>query len=130
MVYRSKVDWWLAVLLVGVPLVLCGMALALHRPGLCIVSVVVLALYGVAALPVVYETAAGGLLIRQGLLRRRISYSEIHAIRPSRSALASAALSLDRVEIEYGQADSVLISPENKVDFLKEMRTLASHAGE
>jgi hypothetical protein len=127
MVYRSKVDWWLAVILIAVPFVPVCLAVYLREPALYVIPLVVIALYGAVALPLSYETGSERLILRHGLRRTGIPYSEIHAVRSTRSAVSSPALSLDRVEIEYGQAERVLISPMKKQDFLSEMRTRVPH---
>ena len=121
-VYRSKVDHWLAAVLIAAPLLPVGLAVYLHQPFLLGITVFVLAIYGVAALPVSYEAGSDQLVIRCGLARTNISYSEIHSMRPTRSALSSPALSLDRIEIRYAQAGGVLISPVDRRAFLEDMR--------
>lgn len=130
MIYRSKIDWWFAAILIAVPLVPACLAVYLREPALSVIPVVVLLLYGAVGFPMSYETASEKLIVRHGLCATRIPYSEIHTVYPIRNALSSPALSLDRVEIKYGQAGSVLISPAKRLDFLKEMRTRVPHADE
>ena len=79
-VYRSKVDHWLAAVLIAAPLLPVGLAVYLHQPFLLGITVFLLAIYGVAALPVSYEAGSDQLVIRRGLARTNISYSEIYSI--------------------------------------------------
>jgi hypothetical protein len=71
-----------------------------------------------------YETNADALVIRAGLTTRRIPYSTITAVRPSSSRRSSFAMSLDRVEIEYG-SKRMLIAPKNQDEFFSDMAARA-----
>ena len=71
MTYRSKVDLWIAALLVAVPLVLIGPGIYLHQPALLVIAAIILAGYGLLALPVSYNLGAECLVIRSGVMRTR-----------------------------------------------------------
>ncbi|MCV9387047.1 PH domain-containing protein [Reichenbachiella ulvae] len=65
------------------------------------------------------------LLITCGFLyHSAIDIKSIHSIRPSRSIISAPAASLDRIKLKYGRWDSVIISPENKQQFIKELQTI------
>ncbi|MBD3582517.1 PH domain-containing protein [Flavobacterium selenitireducens] len=65
----------------------------------------------------------GGLLhIRCGLWRRKIDVSRIHRIETSRNLVSSPAMSLDRLEIYYDKMNSVVISPKDKIGFVKALK--------
>lgn len=126
--FRSKVDAWLVLLVIATgvlalttsfPLILRGV------PGAIPIAVVVF--LSVVALPVwlllstLYWFEGDQLCIRSGPLRWRIPVSQIRAVTPSRSLLSSPALSMDRLRIDYGRHQSVLVSPLDKQGFLAEL---------
>ncbi len=66
-----------------------------------------------------YEVSADTLRIVCGPFRQRISISDITAVEPTRSALSSPALSLDRLRIRHGKIRRVLVSPADKRGFIR-----------
>ena len=66
-----------------------------------------------------YEVSADTLKIVCGPFRQRITISDITAIEPTRSALSSPALSLDRLRIRHGKIRRVLVSPADKRGFIR-----------
>ncbi|MET0289911.1 MAG: PH domain-containing protein [Pseudoxanthomonas sp.] len=71
-----------------------------------------------------YLLTAERLLIRCGPFRWRIRLAEIRAVTPTRSLLSGPALSLDRLRIDHGHWNSVLISPHAREDFLARLAHL------
>jgi len=71
-----------------------------------------------------YDTTADALVVRAGLTTRRIPYSTITAVRPSSDGRSSLAMSLDRVEIEYG-SKRLLIAPRNQEAFFSDIAARA-----
>jgi hypothetical protein len=57
------------------------------------------------------------LLVRSGPVDRRVALNEITGITPTRSARSSPGLSLDRLEVRYGEQGSILVSPKDKTGF-------------
>jgi hypothetical protein len=53
-----------------------------------------------------------------------IDINQIRKIEFTRSVLSSPALSLDRIEIFYNKFDSVIVSPENKLEFIAQLTGL------
>ncbi|UKE71286.1 PH domain-containing protein [Xanthomonas cerealis pv. cerealis] len=60
-----------------------------------------------------YTIESEVLIVRSGPIRQRIPLDQISDIRPSSNPISSPALSLDRLEIHYGQK-RILISPKDK----------------
>jgi hypothetical protein len=60
-------------------------------------------------------------LIRAGLIRLRIAYTEITAVEPSRSLWSAPALSLRRVKISFSGGFQ-LVSPSQRERFIHELR--------
>jgi hypothetical protein len=61
------------------------------------------------------------LRIRCGPFNWRVPINEITAVTPTRNPLSSPALSLDRLLIEYGQGRAIMISPEPRAEFLRQL---------
>ncbi|MCZ2156874.1 MAG: PH domain-containing protein [Bryobacterales bacterium] len=75
-----------------------------------------------------YYVFEGGILrVRCGPLRWSIPLDHIHRVEPSRNSRSSPALSLDRLRIDYGCGKFVLVSPEDKEGFLREINARRSN---
>jgi len=109
-IYSSKKDLWLVLIIALVGLALAGAttyylcANGIRHPltwilllGFLFFSAVVL----ICAYPVSYTITPSELLIRSGLTRYCITLSSIEAVQPTRNPLSSPALSLDRLQIDY-----------------------------
>jgi membrane protein YdbS with pleckstrin-like domain len=136
--YRSKVDAWLAAVLLGAFLItLMAMSFVVVLLGAFATAwwivVFVLVIWGFVLsllFPLYYEITASTLLVRSGWIRRQIPLSSIQRVFPTNNPLSAPALSLDRLQVEYTQGSLprfVLISPRDKPSFL---RDLADHAGD
>jgi Bacterial PH domain len=128
MMYRSKVDLWLAAVLISGPLIPIGTAISTRQTFPLAIAVFMLVVYRLVVFPTFYETDSDKLVIRNGVFKKNVLYSEIRSMRPTRCALSSPALSLDRIEIRYAQAGVVLISPADRRAFLEDMRVHAPQA--
>jgi Bacterial PH domain len=134
--YRSKVDWWIALLLCVPPAASIAVCVALVLAGKTselpwgLVSVLfVLGLYFGLVFPLRYGLDDTHLLVRFGVCRRRIPLAAISEVRPTHNPLRSApALSLDRLHVQYGQGffKAMMISPTDRNGFLDD---LAQRAG-
>ena len=137
--YKSKKDAWLIVIIAVAFLIsLFSLVLTFITPGAIqqdgwVSIVVVVVLWGfIASLiwPLYYEITSSELVVRSGLLHWEIPLSSIQQVYPSHNMLASPALSLDRLRIEYSRNDKtrfMLISPKDKSGFLTD---IAQNAGD
>src|SRR5262249_35749849 len=133
--YRTKIDWWLAVLLCLAPVasVAACIALALGGKtselpwGIAAVAVVA-AVYLGLVFPMRYGVDDNQLIVRFGLCRQRIPLADISEVHPTHNPLSSPALSLDRLRVRFGQGffKAVMISPADRSSFLDD---LAQKAG-
>ncbi len=133
--YRSKVDWWIAVLLWVAPLVSLSVCvrMVLERKftelpiGIGMLILIAVLYLGVV-MPIAYGMHSDHLWIKSGWFRYSIGLSDIVEVKPSRNPLSSPALSLDRLSVRYGTGlfKAVLISPADRDLFLDE---LAAKAG-
>ncbi len=127
MTYRSKVDIGLA-MGVGVGLALgWGAAFIAISRGIVYGWPLLLVVVGVVTVvfPVRYRITETELIVRSGVLRKRILLDSIEEVHPTRNALSAAAWSLDRLQVNYrdkqGSIRFLLISPERKKAFLREL---------
>jgi membrane protein YdbS with pleckstrin-like domain len=118
--YKSKVDWWIAAILVALPCGLLFVSIWLILSGETMGGLINLSALGVVLLvytfglfPLRYELTSDVLVIRSGWGKRRVPYAEIRNVQPSRSLLSSPALSLDRLRIDYGRTFPIYISPDD-----------------
>ena len=71
--------------------------------------------------PCRYTLAKDHLVVRTGIVRWRIAYTDVTDIAPSREIWAAPAMSLQRVKIRYGSGRSMLISPRERERFIAEL---------
>ena len=134
MVYHSKKDWWLVALVwAGVLLPLAIGIYNLVAPNgnahagwtLLFICTLIGALVLFLTYPLYYEITASKLIVRCGVLvRKEIPLSLIVEAHPTRNPLSAPAWSLDRLQIDYtrdGGVSLMLISPEDKLRFLREL---------
>ncbi len=127
-VYRSKTDLWLIALLVIAMIASLFGALVMSSMGTpeTWAVAVFIAIVGVGLplwllLSTRYVLAQGQLRVLSGPFKWCIPVAKITTITPTSSPLSSPALSLDRLRIDYGVGNSVMISPRNKEQFVKDI---------
>ena len=128
--YKSKVDWWLhltfiIMLILNIWLIVDFIISPSFVMG---ISGGVILICNIFTLPwwlnSYYFLEEEQLLINIGYIKVRIPYKSVESIQETRIPWASMALSLDRIEIKYKKknfAETVLISPVRKQEFLKEL---------
>ncbi len=124
-VYRSKIDVWLIVVLgfaMLAALYSAGQTVLSNTPGAILIALLVAAVgVGLPAwllLSTRYTLEASSLLVQSGPFKWAIPLADIKNITPSNNPLSSPALSLDRLRIEYGNRNALMISPKDKEQFL------------
>ena len=131
LVFPSKCDWWLAVLLlVVVSAQLTGAVIVFMSGEVLWVGIVLLLSAGFIAWilrTTFYVVDESRLLIRSGPFWWTVELGTIEEIVPTHNPLSSPALSLDRLCIRY-RIDSrrrmVMISPDDKEGFLRVIAAL------
>jgi hypothetical protein len=127
MVYRTKISWglWIPVFLM---LTITGAFMVRDGawPGL-IVNLFVLFMIIHLLTNTYYEIEGDLLTIRSGIIyKKSIEVSRIRKITETNNPLSAPAASLDRLAIMYDKWTTVLISPENKEQFIAHMLQLNS----
>ncbi len=121
-VFPSKRDPWLTAVLLLAALVSASAALPpapTWLSGLLVATAVVLAWIWLGTR---YTVTSSELIINSGPFRWKVPLASIREVTPSRLALSSPALSLDRLLIRYGHGGFVLVSPADRQGFLKAIR--------
>lgn len=135
-VHKSKVDsWFIATLGFSVIVSLAAAGFVVYMKASPMTWGVAVFTAGIGAgLPVwlirstYYAIGSEYLLVRCGPFKFNIRLTEISHITPSNNLLSSPALSLDRLRIDYGQGRSLMISPCDKEQFLKDIRAAQNGA--
>lgn len=136
-IYKTKIDWWIGLLIMPVPLLIIALSLwelvtgdAMKGIGVLGIFAVLLLLYRLFIFPMRYTLASEELIVHLGLLKLRYPYKDILQIRESRSPLGGYGMSLDRLEITFrrknGKEGTILISPREKEAFWKKMNARRS----
>lgn len=116
-IYKSKVDWWLIVVILivfGYPIV---EGILSKKYVLSAVFLVLLVLFYFLAKSIQYKIDGENLII----WRTKISIQSIHKVYRTRMPLSSPALSLDRIAIVYNKYDEIFISLKEREEFIKEL---------
>ncbi|MDR0768098.1 MAG: PH domain-containing protein [Methanosarcinales archaeon] len=131
MKFKSKIDWWMHLAFLGMLVTNAWfIILYIQQPDfiVAISTLFILLLNVFLIMPIwlntYYTLGESELLVKSGLLiGTKIEYGSIQSVKETRNPLASAALSLDRIEIKYGKGGIALISPKNKQEFLSLLKT-------
>jgi len=116
-VYKSKIDAWLGTILLAA-VIACLIAFA-TLPALIIGSGLPLWLMTSTN----YTLCNTTLLVRCGPFKWRVPIEQITTITPTSNPLSSPALSLDRLRIDYGRGQSIMISPKDKSQFIQDLES-------
>jgi len=130
LVYRSKVDLWLGLILgvaVGYPLILTLLPIVKGEgvEWLITITTIFTLLTILPLFAIKYVLYSDHLYVSCGIYGKvRVPYEAIDHIKETRNPLSSAAMSLDRIQIDYtenGIHRMVLVSPKRKKEFLKQI---------
>ena len=129
LIFRSKVDVWLMVVILFIVVVSTFTALkmifdyfSLFNLAMGLIIFVIAAYLPLWLFARTYykiEEENAQLYIRSGPFHWSIPLADIHSIEESRNLIASPALSLDRLCIGYGNHQEILVSPREKGKFRK-----------
>ena len=124
-IFTSKIDFWLAFLILGSSLLLVLVPVwEWMYNNSSVKRIIFISLFTIptALLLLVlffnikYTLTADTLLVKNGFSTQSISLKDITNITPTSSTLSAPALSLDRIEIGY-EGGSIVISPKDKDGF-------------
>ncbi len=115
--YRSKIDWWLIILIGGIfgyPII---DGILNKEYLLSIVFGIILGLIFLMFTKIKYKIDGDKLIVWY----IKIDIHSVRKIYKTHNPLSSPALSLDRIAIVYNKFDEILISPKNKKEFIEEL---------
>lgn len=120
-IFKSKIDWWLGLILVY-PIFLSITAL-LEGEWIGLLGLTgVVGFILILSMTTQYIINENQLVVKSTwIVNERIDISKITKIEKSNSILSSPALSLDRLLVRYNKYDEVLISPKEKKEFIDEL---------
>lgn len=123
--FRSRIDWWLATIVFGaLGSAAWGVGRELSRKPTtgdwvaAVVTSLVLALVTWVFTSTQYEVGPVELVVRSGPIRATVPIATIRRVSASRTLLAGPALSLRRLEVEYGKYDTAIVSPADPAAFI------------
>ena len=123
MKFKSKADWWLTVLLWAPIGITWGMLVQDPDWLFFLVNVLLTGFIGMFWFGTYYVIDRETLIVSFGVGRKKIPIASITSLRKSSSLVSSAAMSLDRIEINYREteifSDTVYVSPKDKVLFVQ-----------
>lgn len=116
-IYKSKVDWWLIILIgcvFGYPII---DGILTNEYFLSAIFAFVLVLFFLLSKTIKYRIEGENLMI----WNTKIEIKSIRKIYRTNNPLSSPALSLDRLAIVYNKFDEILISPRERNEFIDEL---------
>ncbi len=129
--YRSGVDAWMVALILiglGVPTMIVlhpkvtGLGLHAARAMVFGATGLVVLFLGWVFATTRYTLGSDALVIRSGPLRWTVPYAQIRSVRPTANMASAPAMSLRRLEVCYGDDQTVVISPRNRDAFIVALR--------
>ena len=123
MIFKSKIDWWMAVIFLAVPISMIYGVITEPDAILMLVTTLVIVLLVTLFFGTKYIIEDGELIVYGGIYKKRIPIEEIRSLRPSKNPLSAPAMSIDRIEITYNKTYSevILVSPKDKEGFVKRL---------
>jgi hypothetical protein len=116
-VFKSKIDWWLVILIFGVFIYPIIEGILTENYLLSLIFAVVLIVFYFLSKTIQYKIEDENLVI----WKTKIDIKTIRKVYKTRNPLSSPALSLDRIAITYNKFDEVLISPKEREKFIEKL---------
>src|SRR5699024_4843062 len=126
MVFPSKKDGWMVIIWWGTMVVFLQIVYEAIIQSQLIISIVMFLIMIFLAstwFHTRYIIADGLLIISFGFVyKKTIPIQEITSIRSTKNPFSAPALSLNRLEINYGKYETILVSPKKRNGFLAELK--------
>jgi len=116
-IYKSKIDWWLIILILvvfGYPIV---DGILSKDYILSLIFGLILIVFFFLSKTIQYKIDGENLVI----WKTKIDIKTIRKVYRTNNPLSSPALSLDRIAIVYNKFDEVLLSPKEREEFINEL---------
>lgn len=128
-IYPSKIDWWIGLIMIGAPFIHLPLGVWMMTKGMTLFGFILifwgLIIAGIIAAlsyPCRYIVSDNHLTIRSGMVTDSFALSRITDVQPTKSMIASPALSLDRIELSLSDGTKRIISPSNQAEFIDQVK--------
>ena len=115
--YKSKVDWWLVLILLAIFAFPIVQGIQTKEYLLSAIFVGLILLFWIFGSTLKYKIQDEYLWV----WTTKIDIKTIRKVYATRNPLSSPALSINRLAIVYNKYDEILISPEDREDFISEL---------
>ena len=128
--YKGKVSCWFYLIIIVVAAVLIPIiifsAFVDTNIFALVVCLLVFAVVELFCIPMIFNNYVGlnsqEMIIVLGFIKKVIQYSDINEISVTNDSSAAFAASLDRIKIKFRSKSDIMVSVENKEDFLNEIK--------
>lgn len=122
MVFKSKVDIWMAIIFIFVPISMIYGVITEPSAVLLLVTAFIIVLLCILFFGTKYVIEKEELIVYGGIYKKRIPIKQIRSLRPSKNPLSAPAMSIDRIEITFDpHIQVILISPKERELFVKKL---------
>lgn len=122
MVFKSKVDIWMAIIFIFVPISMIYGVITEPSAVLLLVTGVIIVLLCILFFGTKYVIEKDELIVYGGIYKKRIPIKQIRSLRPTKNPLSAPAMSIDRIEITFDpHIQVILVSPKERELFVKKL---------
>lgn len=122
MVFNSKVDIWMAIIFILVPISMIYGVITEPSAVLLLVTAFVIVLLCILFFGTKYVIEKDELIVYAGIYKKRIPIQQIRSLRPSKNPLSAPAMSIDRIEITFDpHIQVILVSPKERELFVNKL---------
>ena len=122
MVFKSKVDIWMAIIFILVPISMIYGVITEPSAVLLLVTAFVIVLLCILFFGTKYVIEKEELIVYGGIYKKRIPIKQIRSLRPTKNPLSAPAMSIDRIEITFDpHIQVILVSPKERELFVKKL---------
>ncbi|MER2028829.1 MAG: PH domain-containing protein [Solibacillus sp.] len=122
MIFKSKVDIWMAIIFIFVPISMIYGVITEPSAVLLLVTAFIIVLLCILFFGTKYVIEKEELIVYGGIYKKRIPIKQIRSLRPTRNPLSAPAMSIDRIEITFDpHIQVILVSPKERELFVKKL---------
>lgn len=122
MVFKSKVDSWMAIIFLFIPIVMIYAVITEPDAVTILITALMILLLVVLFFGTRYVIDGEELIIYGGISKKRIPIKQIKSLRPTKNLISAPAMSLDRIEIMFDpNTQMALVSPKEKELFVNKL---------
>lgn len=120
--FNSKVDAWMVIVFLAIPLLLISFLSGESWIGLVVTTMIILIILALVW-PTYYAIDGDKLHIRCGTFYKRTFHiSKIHSYKESHELYRAPALSASKIKLQFKNGEWVAVSPENSILFANRLK--------